>query len=138
MQYTGKIPWRKSEYRLNGQTYCSLPKKKGGGGYQTNKQELIYSCFLTINKTCLPVGQVSIVVKKLNFDHLIFINGSSHWPLEGLQKQALNGCIYSLYYLKSAWFAFIELLYLFCFPSLISGGGNMIGYNLYMQKLYDL
>lgn len=35
---------------------------------------------------CLPVGQVFVVVKQLNFHNLIFINRSCHRPLEGLEK----------------------------------------------------
>lgn len=36
---------------------------------------------------CLPVGQVFVVVKQLNFHNLIFINRSCHRPLEGLGKK---------------------------------------------------
>ena len=39
---------------------------------------------------CLPVGQVFVVVKQLNFHNLIFINRSCHRPLEGLKKKKQN------------------------------------------------
>ena len=61
---------------------------------------------------CLPVGQVFVVVKQLNFHNLIFINRSCHRPLEGLEKKQQNEsdphmlhflfffCIYQIIFLQ--------------------------------------